>query len=150
MIMESIGKQLRRERELRHVSLEELAQTTRIPLRNLLLIEDDRFDELPGDVFTRGFLRAYAKAVGANDDAIVTRYASLRTVSVLPTPITALTAPERSRRVGVAFAMVMLLVLFTLALSVVLRPRHRDVPVELSLAPGIPSALAIDGARTRT
>ena len=141
--MESIGTHLRRERELRHVSLEELAQTTRIPLRNLLLIEDDRFDELPGDVFTRGFLRAYAKAVGADDDAIVTRYGSLRTETVLPTPITALTAPERSRRVGVAFAMVMLLVLFTLALSVVLRPRHRDVPVELSLAPSSP-VLAAD------
>ena len=69
--MESIGTYLRREREIRHVSLEELAQTTRIPLRNLLLIEDDRFDELPGDVFARGFLRAYARAVGADDDAIV-------------------------------------------------------------------------------
>jgi len=75
--------------------------------------------------------------------AIVTRYGSLRTETVLPTPITALTAPERSRRVGVAFAMVMLLVLFTLALSVVLRPRHRDVPVELSLAPSSP-VLAAD------
>lgn len=133
--MESIGNHLRRERELRHLSLEELAQTTRIPLRNLLLIEDDRFDELPGDVFTRGFLRAYARAVGADDEEVVARYGRLRTVSSLPTTITALSAPERSRRVGVAFAMVMFLVLFTLALSVVLRPRHRDVPVELSLAP---------------
>lgn len=131
--MDSIGNHLRRERELRHLSLEELAQTTRIPLRNLLLIESDRFSELPGDVFTRGFLRAYARAVGIDDELILARYSALRTVAALPTPITALTAPERGRRVGVAFAMVVLLVLFTLALSIVLRPRHRDVPVELSL-----------------
>lgn len=135
--MDSIGNHLRRERELRHLSLEELAQTTRIPLRNLLLIEADRFSELPGDVFTRGFLRAYARAVGIDDELVVARYSALRTVSTLPTPITALTAPERGRRVGVAFAMVVLLVLFTLGLSIVLRPRHRDVPIELSSIPTV-------------
>lgn len=134
--MDSIGNDLRRERELRHLSLEELAQTTRIPIRNLILLEEGRFDDLPGDVFVRGFLRSYARAVGVDEIEIASRYKALRTVEVLPTPITALTTPERGRRVGVAFAMVVLLVLFTLALSIVLRPRHRDAPVELSrLAP---------------
>lgn len=141
--MESIGDHLRREREIRHLSLEELAQTTRIPLRNLLLIEANRFSELPGDVFTRGFLRAYARAVGIDDELILARYTALRTVDSAPTPITALTAPERGRSVGAAFAMVVLLVLFTLALSIVLRPRHRDVPVELSLAPSAPETALV-------
>lgn len=130
--MESIGHTLRRERELRHISLEELAQTTRIPLKNLLLLEEDRFTDLPGDVFVRGFLRAYARAVQLDPDLMVDRYRALFQEPSLPTMITALNAPERSRRVGVAFAMVVLLVLFTLAVSVVLRPRHRDVPVQLS------------------
>ena len=61
--MESIGQFLRSEREIRQLSLEELAQTTRIPLRSLQLLEDDRLDNLPGDVFVRGFVKSYAKAV---------------------------------------------------------------------------------------
>ena len=51
--MNSIGAFLRHEREIRQVSLEELVQITRIPLRMLQRIEDDRFDELPGEVFAR-------------------------------------------------------------------------------------------------
>ena len=66
--MESIGSFLRAERERKAMSREELAQTTRIPLRSLQLLEDDRLDDLPGDVFLRGFVKTYAKAVGLAPD----------------------------------------------------------------------------------
>ena len=133
--MESIGQHLKRERELRQVSLEEMAQTTRIPLKMLNRIEEDRFDELPGEVFARGFLRSYTRALGIADGGVLERYeASCQRIDddEAPAPITAITPPERGRRFGIAIALVILLILFTLALSIVLRPRHRDQPVELS------------------
>jgi cytoskeletal protein RodZ len=135
MTMESIGQYLRKERELRQVSLEELAQTTRIPMKMLVRLEDDRYDELPGEVFVRGFIKSYARSLGLESAPLLERYGEARPVDDAPAPITAITPPERGRRFGIAFAMVILLVLFTLALSIVLRPRHRDQPIELSLAP---------------
>ena len=96
-------------------------------------IEADRFDELPGEVFVRGFLRAYARALEVSPDDILARYtASRRVVWVTPLPITSPVRPARSRRFGVAIAFVLLLILFTLALSIVLRPRGDDMPQELS------------------
>lgn len=132
--MESIGQFLRNERELRQLSLEELAQTTRIPLRSLQLLEEDRLDNLPGDVFVRGFVKSYAKAVGLPFADAMRRYEESSRPSRNPAlaAIAPVAQPDRGRRFGLAIALVILLILFTLALSIVLRPRHRDAPVELS------------------
>lgn len=132
MYTHTIGHYLKSERELRQVSLEELAQTTRIPIRSLLHIEADELERLPGEVFVRGFVRAYARALGLDADHVLDAHFKERPTESAPAPITALTPPEKARRHGVAFAVVVLLVLFTLALSIVLRPRHRDAPLELS------------------
>lgn len=143
--MESIGQFLRSEREIRQLSLEELAQTTRIPLRSLQLLEDDRLDNLPGDVFVRGFVKSYAKAVGLGVDDTLRRYEESSRPSKVPTPVAreAVSKPDGGRRFGLAIALVILLILFTLALSIVLRPRHRDAPVELS---GLDSPALVLGA----
>jgi cytoskeletal protein RodZ len=135
--MESIGHYLRSERELRRLSLEELSQTTRIPLKSLQLLEDDRLDGLPGDVFVRGFLKSYAKAVGLPVEDVVRRFeeSSRPSKSPLAPTLPAVGQSDRGRRFGLAISLVILLILFSLALSVVLRPRHRDAPVELSRAP---------------
>jgi len=132
--MESIGHFLRTERELRQLSLEELAQTTRIPLRSLQLLEEDRLDGLPGDVFVRGFVKSYAKAVGLPFEEALRRYEESSRPSRNPAlaALPSMAQPDRGRRFGLAIALVILLILFTLALSIVLRPRHRDAPVELS------------------
>jgi cytoskeletal protein RodZ len=132
--MESIGRYLRRERELRQVSLEELAQTTRIPLKMLQHIEDDDFEKLPGEIFARGFLKCYARALGVEPDEVLAVYGqqNRRAVVVTPAPIIAIQPPERGRRFGIAIALVILLILFTLALSIVLKPRQRDTQIELS------------------
>lgn len=135
--MSSLGTYLRSERELRQISLEEIAQTTRIPLKMLQSIEDDHLDELPGDVFARGFLKSYASTVGLDEDDVLERFSRRSEkpdaeADVAPAPITAVTPPESGRRFGIAIALVILLILFTLALSIVLRPRQRDTPIELS------------------
>src|SRR6478736_9898335 len=132
--MTSVGQHLKGLREAKRMSLAEVSRTTRVPVASVERIEADRFDELPGEVFVRGFLRAYARALEVSPDDVLARYtASRRVVWVTPLPITSPVRPARSRRFGVAIAFVLLLILFTLALSIVLRPRGDDMPQELSL-----------------
>jgi cytoskeletal protein RodZ len=121
------------------MSIAEVARATRVPASSVERIEADRFDELPGEVFVRGFLRAYARAIEVPPDDVLARYTASRRVAwVTPLPITSPVRPARSRRFGVAIAFVLLLILFTLALSIVLRPRGDDMPQELSLtSPGM-------------
>jgi cytoskeletal protein RodZ len=133
---ETIGNFLKRQRQLRQMSLAEVARVTRIPGATLESIECDRFDELPGEVFVRGFLKSYAQAVGVVPAEVLARYTSSRRVAfVTPLPMTSAVQaarPGQNRRFGVAIAFVLLLILFTLALSIVLKPRGHDVPPELS------------------
>jgi cytoskeletal protein RodZ len=134
--MDSIGRYLRSVREARGMSVEEVSRATRIPIVSIERIEGDHFDDLPGEVFVRGFLKAYARAVHASVDEVLARYTACRRVAwVTPLPISS-TADTRSpgRRVGVAIAFVLLLILFTVAISIVLRPRGQGVPRELSRA----------------
>lgn len=131
--MTSVGQHLKALREAKRMSLAEVSRTTRVPVQSIERIEADRFDELPGEVFVRGFLRAYARALEIPTDDVLARYTSSRRVAwVTPLPITSPVRPARSRRFGVAIAFVLLLILFTLALSIVLRPRGDDMPQELS------------------
>jgi cytoskeletal protein RodZ len=131
--MTSVGEHLRKLREAKRMSLAEVSRATRVPVASVERIEADRFDELPGEVFVRGFLRAYAKALDVPADDVLARYTASRRVAwVTPLPITSPVRPARSRRFGVAIAFVLLLILFTLALSIVLRPRGDDMPQELS------------------
>jgi cytoskeletal protein RodZ len=121
------------------MSVAEVSRATRIPTAAIERIEADHFDDLPGEVFTRGFLKAYATAVGLGAEDVLARYtAARRSVSVEPLPLATPVSRSGSRRFGVAIAFVLLLVLFTLALSIVLRPRGHDRPQELSqlTAPG--------------
>jgi cytoskeletal protein RodZ len=131
--MDSIGRYLKRTREARAMSVEEVSRATRIPVASIERIEADHFDDLPGEVFVRGFLKAYARAVSLPMDEVLARYtASRRVALVTPLPIAAPARRSQGRRFGVAIAFVLLLILFTLALSIVLRPRGHDVPPELS------------------
>lgn len=133
--MESVGKYLRQQREAKAMSIEEVARATRVPMSSVERLESDQFDELPGEVFVRGFMKSYARAVGLQADDVLARYTSTRRVAwVTPLPISSPTRPARSKRYGVAIAFVLLLILFTLALSIVLKPRGDDVPQELSFS----------------
>ncbi len=131
--MHPLGTYLRRARTARGMSVGEIARATRIPSTSIERIEAGQFDDLPGEVFARGFLRAYANSVGLHADEVLARYtASRRAVSIEPLPIATAVTRSAGPRFGVAIAFVLLLLLFTLALSVVLRPRGYDRPAELS------------------
>jgi cytoskeletal protein RodZ len=129
--MESLGSYLKRERELRQISVAEVAQTTRIPSRIIVQLESDELEALPADIFVRGYLRAYARAVSLDEGDVLARH-QRKPEPERPAPLPAVYTPEPGRRFGIALALVILLILFTLALSIVLRPRHRDAPLELS------------------
>lgn len=133
---ETVGTTLRRQREAKRMGIAEVSRITRIPLATIHAIEHDHFDDLPGEVFVRGFLRSYAQTVGLVPDEILARYmASRRVAMITPLPVASPVQAAREgqgRRFGVAIALVLLLILFTLALSIVLKPRGRDMPPELS------------------
>lgn len=124
------------------MSIAEIARATRMPASSVERIEADQFDELPGEVFVRGFLKSYAQAVGVQADDVLARYTASRRVAwVTPLPMPTASRPARGRRVGVAIAFVLLLILFTLALSIVLKPRGNDMPQELSRSGVEPAAV---------
>ena len=131
--MSSVGQYLQGLREAKGMSIEEISRATRVPLASVEHIEANRFGELPGEVFVRGFLRSYARAVAVAPDEVLARYTASRRVAwETPLPIVSPVRPARGQRFGVAIAFVLLLILFTLALSIVLRPRGDDMPQELS------------------
>ncbi|HET8797146.1 MAG TPA: RodZ domain-containing protein [Thermoanaerobaculia bacterium] len=70
----SFGEDLRREREIRGISLKEISDATKISKRFLEALERNDHRTLPAPVFTRGFVREYARYVGLNADEMVSRY----------------------------------------------------------------------------
>ena len=70
----SFGEELRREREIRGISLKEIADATKISKRFLEAIERNDHRTLPAPVFTRGFVREYARYLGLSCEEMVNRY----------------------------------------------------------------------------
>ncbi|HEV8702393.1 MAG TPA: RodZ domain-containing protein [Candidatus Polarisedimenticolia bacterium] len=72
--MASFGETLKRERELREISLRQIAEATKISIRYLEALEENRFDVLPGGLFNKGFIRAYSRFIGIDGEAMVNSY----------------------------------------------------------------------------
>lgn len=72
--MGSFGENLRREREMRGVTLEEISAATKISVRFLKSIENEEFSKLPGGIFNRSFVRAYARYLGLDEDPLVEEF----------------------------------------------------------------------------
>ena len=72
--MEDLGQQLRRHREARKITLEEISDWTKINLSYLEDLEAGRFDRLPAPVFALGFLKQYARCVGLDPEEVVSLY----------------------------------------------------------------------------
>src|SRR5437773_4985050 len=70
----TFGDELRREREIRGISLKEISDSTKISKRFLEAIERNDHKTLPAPVFTRGFVREYARYLGLSAEEIVNRY----------------------------------------------------------------------------
>jgi len=70
----SFGVRLKQEREQRGITLEEISSTTKIGTRMLVALEQDHFDQLPGGIFNKGFIRAYARCLGLDEDQAIADY----------------------------------------------------------------------------
>jgi cytoskeleton protein RodZ len=70
----NFGERLKRERELREVTLEEITQATRIGPRFLEALENEEWDRLPGGVFNRGFVRSIAHYLGLDEEGFLAEY----------------------------------------------------------------------------
>jgi cytoskeletal protein RodZ len=73
-IMGAFGDRLRREREMRGITLDEISASTRIMRRHLEALEREEFDTLPGGIFNKGFVRAYARFLGIDEEQAVADY----------------------------------------------------------------------------
>lgn len=65
------GEELKEQRERKGISLDDVAVSTRVSTRHLVALEEDRFTELPGGIFSRGIVRSYAQHCGLNADNTV-------------------------------------------------------------------------------
>ncbi|HEX8649762.1 MAG TPA: helix-turn-helix domain-containing protein [Pyrinomonadaceae bacterium] len=70
----SFGEQLRLAREARGISLREISEQTRISTRYLEAIEADDYKRLPGGIFNKSFIKAYAKYIGYDEQEALEAY----------------------------------------------------------------------------
>src|SRR5229473_1201207 len=111
----NFGERLKRERELREVSMEELTKATRISARFVQALENEDWAKLPGGVFGHGFVRTIARYLGLIEEALLGEYDSARAEHSAPAP------PRPEERIPpppkwlpVAAVLVVLLLLFGL------------------------------------
>jgi cytoskeletal protein RodZ len=70
----AFGEELRREREQRGVAVETICQATKVSAKHIRALEAGAFEELPGGVFRRGFVRSYLAALGLEEGAWMKRF----------------------------------------------------------------------------
>ena len=70
----NFGERLKREREMREVSLAEVTAGTRIGPKFLEALENEEWEKLPGGIFSRGFVRSIARYLGLDEEDFLAEY----------------------------------------------------------------------------
>ena len=104
----SLGAYLRSLREAKGGSLEDMARSTRVGIRHLEALEDERLADLPSPVFVRGFIRAYCSFLRENPEPALGRYQELAGTRAAAQ---AANAPPRPRNTWASSSLVVGLVL---------------------------------------
>jgi len=84
MSEDTFGQYLKSQRELRQISLEEVAAGTKIGIHLLKALEDDRWDILPAEVFIKGFIKSYAEYIGLDPEDTLLRYEAIKQKDMPP------------------------------------------------------------------
>jgi len=105
--MASFGARLKQEREKRGVTLEEISLSTKISVRFLRALEEEHFEQLPGGVFNKGFVRSYARHLGLDEKEAVADYLIAAGENLPPPPpeaaiVTEVSETEVAPRKGIA------------------------------------------------
>ena len=85
--MGSFGARLKQEREKKGVTLDEVALATKIGTRMLRALEEERFNLLPGGIFNKGFVRAYARQLGLDENQAIADYLDAAGLNAPPPPV---------------------------------------------------------------
>lgn len=131
---DSVGQVLKQEREERHLSIEEVSSTTRIPRKALESLEQDRFEDLPSGVFVRGFIKAYASAVDIDAGEVLARFDQQRPRSEPPTPLASVRSNRRYGAILLAIATAAVFAIIVATFALERRAPAHDDPIELSSA----------------
>jgi cytoskeleton protein RodZ len=84
--VESFGARLKREREQRKITLDDISLATKIGTRFLTALEEEHFDQLPGGIFNKGFVRAYARHLGLDENQAIADFVAASAPSLPETP----------------------------------------------------------------
>jgi hypothetical protein len=146
-----IGAALRRAREIRGVTLEEAARDSKLPVGQLLALEDEDFEPFDGEVFARAALASYARYLGLNPEKVIGAYAQHADDPEPPPPPAGLDRVERALaasrvRDNQRFLLVAASILVVMLIVFGLLSRERAVP-EAAAIPTSPVA-AIPQDRT--
>lgn len=91
-----LGDILRREREKQGLSIQDVSNETSIRNVYIEAIEKGDYDSLPGDVYTKGFIRNYARALNIDSDSLLQQYNSERNISAAVQPVDV--APRKEQK----------------------------------------------------
>ena len=124
------GDELRRERLVREITLEEISAATKISLRLLTALEKSDLSRLPAPAFTRGFIRSYALHIGIDPEEKVCAYMADLADAASGTSPSAIRVRSRFRRGRGATAGTIVggVTAVLLLLGVIARPERRAAP----------------------
>lgn len=136
--MATLGEELRTKRESQGITLAQISEATRIGTRFLKAIESDNFSVLPGGIFTRSFIRAYARQVGVEEEQAIELYhqaVAAQSEESLEVPVEEPPKKERApipwRKVAVIVVLPLLAVGIILALIRILNsPAKATAPIQ--------------------
>ena len=114
--MESPGKFLKKEREMRNIPLEEISKVTKIKEHHLKAIEEDNYELLPPALYVKGYLNVYARSLGLDPKGIVLQYQNYLESLAPPEPILLqqqVSTPKKSVRSWFFFSLIFAAILFT-------------------------------------
>ncbi|MCI0329419.1 MAG: DUF4115 domain-containing protein [candidate division Zixibacteria bacterium] len=142
--MSSLGAFLRSKREERGIALEEMAERSRIPLRYLSALEEDRLDALPGKVYERLFIRTYADMVGVNVDELSRQFKEIQnTLELKVRPEDEHRSPFLKRAI---FALGFLTIVLVAALLFTREEQEPSAQSEPDVIPNLVPAQTVDTA----
>jgi len=153
--MASFGENLRREREMRGVALEEISAATKISVRFLNCLEREDFEKLPGGIFTRSFIRTYARYLGLDEERVLAEYQLIAKpksdFDLARLTVSRADARQRASR-GPVVAVLLAILLLTGGYAVYRYTRHiSEAPAgALKPAPAIPAPAAAPAGTNET
>jgi cytoskeleton protein RodZ len=136
-----LGSSLREARIRRGIDLAQVAEETRVRSRYLRALEDERFEDIPGSVYAKGFLRTYADYLGLDSQLFVDEYnARYNADDAPPAPIQLELEPRPLRSYAIA-ATVVLVALGALLGWLLTRPSPQSASSRTASAatPGAPA-----------